>query len=802
MLPPFLVEEMIKVPEYFDTLAWLKFVQFGSGPMSKYTGDLLLTRQKSPAHFIGGSEYGVMPVLELEDPTNEWQYFHFHPWAGAEMRPYAEDDDVFELFIKKLDTNVPGLQHPFETTPSLDALGTKDLFRRHPEKPYLWRVAGRADDILVLSNGLKMNPVDMESLIANANPAISGALVVGHGRFQPALLLEVEGVSLDSEAEREKFIGEIWPLVEAANKIAPKYGQLTKALLLFSSPDRPFQRTPKLSVRRKATADLYAPELEALYIQAENEVSKFDRNDLPDHFELDSRDSSQNFVQELVQKVTGWSAVPKLDSDFFTMGMDSLHVVRITRALRAALGDSIPKDVQKGINMGTVYAHPTTEDLSSMLYGLVQSPTSNGAGKPVTNGTTESVSREQKLENIIEKWTQNFNSPSEKTEHSGTNGTINGSKTWTIILTGSTGTLGKYLLETLALDSRVSKVICLNRAADAAENWEKRRNSRKLSDEANNRIQFLNTTNFGAPFLGLNEEVYRGLKDTVTHVIHNAWPVNFNMSLASFENNHIGGVRNFVDFCSESTKAAKLFFVSSVGSVALGGLKTTIPEKIFYNHALPSRSGYAEAKYISELVVDTASKASNGRISTVVLRVGQIAGPVGPEAGTDVWNINEWFPSILRSSKTLGVLPSSLGRFERVDWLPVNPMAQVIVELIESMEFRRPRAGSVVYHVINPAAVTWNTSVLPIFKEQLGIEKTVSLKEWVDLVAAGPGPEDTKNPNPAIKILQFYRGLDSVDDHLEPIVRTDVTEHDSNTLRELGPVREDWIRKWAVDLGN
>ena len=45
VIPPFLLEQMLEVPAYFDTLASLDFVQFGSGPLSKAAGDQLLTRQ-------------------------------------------------------------------------------------------------------------------------------------------------------------------------------------------------------------------------------------------------------------------------------------------------------------------------------------------------------------------------------------------------------------------------------------------------------------------------------------------------------------------------------------------------------------------------------------------------------------------------------------------------------------------------------------------------------------------------------------------------------------------------------------
>ncbi|OQU95819.1 hypothetical protein CLAIMM_01986 [Cladophialophora immunda] len=334
VIPPFLVEEMLGVPECFDTLASLKFVQFGSGPLSKYCGDTLLTRQKSCPHFIGTTEVGLLPLLELEDPEPEWQYFHFHSWSGIDMRPVDDSGTLCELFIKKIDENVPGLQPVFELFPHLTEWPTRDLYVQHPEKPYLWRTRGRADDVIVLSNGEKLNPVDTESHIAKAHSAITGALVVGQGRFQPALLLEVNGIDVDKEDEKRDLLQAIWPTVEVTNKTSPKHGQLTKSLILFSSPSKPFLRTPKLSVRRKPTADLYSEEIEELYRRVEGDVDNVDRSDVPEDTNLHDLSSIQKFVQHLVGNVTGWTNNLSQDTDLFMLGMDSLHVVRLVRAIK------------------------------------------------------------------------------------------------------------------------------------------------------------------------------------------------------------------------------------------------------------------------------------------------------------------------------------------------------------------------------------------------------------------------------------------------------------------------------------
>lgn len=55
---------------------------------------------------------------------------------------------------------------------------------KHPIKPNLWRYYGRGDDIIVLFTG------DIETSI-HKHPLVIGALTLGQGQFQVALLVEL-----------------------------------------------------------------------------------------------------------------------------------------------------------------------------------------------------------------------------------------------------------------------------------------------------------------------------------------------------------------------------------------------------------------------------------------------------------------------------------------------------------------------------------------------------------------------------------------------------------------------------------
>lgn len=105
----------------------------------------------------------------------DWIYFSFHPNANFDFREI--EPGVFEQFIVRDDQYFDHFQGIFHTFPDVQEMSLKDLFTAHPTKPGLWRFKGRTDDVVVLSNGNKIHPKDVEAVI-DSHPAVSSCLVV------------------------------------------------------------------------------------------------------------------------------------------------------------------------------------------------------------------------------------------------------------------------------------------------------------------------------------------------------------------------------------------------------------------------------------------------------------------------------------------------------------------------------------------------------------------------------------------------------------------------------------------------
>lgn len=91
----------------------------------------------------------------------------------------------------------------------------------------------------------------------------------------------------------------------------------------------------------------------------------------------------------------------------------------------------------------------------------------------------------------------------------------------------------------------------------------------------------------------------------MTLVIHNAWRLDFNLSLSSFETN-IHGMRNLIDLARSSRHATSLrfLFTSTIATAQSWDAveKGPYPEELIMDTKYAVGMGYGEAKYISERV--------------------------------------------------------------------------------------------------------------------------------------------------------------------------------------------------------
>lgn len=147
--------------------------------------------------------------------------------------------------------------------PDRDRFETKDLWVQHPVHKGLWKIVGRTDDYMVLSHGDGLYAASLEPEI-EAHPAVRSALIGGHGRPAPVLLVELYPDAI-AEGDREEFLSSLQPYLEKVNERCHDCVKLSRDRVIFATEEKPFLRTIKGSVARLQTLDLYRDEIAALF---------------------------------------------------------------------------------------------------------------------------------------------------------------------------------------------------------------------------------------------------------------------------------------------------------------------------------------------------------------------------------------------------------------------------------------------------------------------------------------------------------------------------------------------------------
>ena len=733
------------------------------GIVTKTAADAINTKT-TLINILGTTEFGAFSQREVDQ--EDWAYIDFSPVAGIQFRHYAGDE--YEMVVVR-DAHLERYQTCFETFPDLQELSSHDLFSKHPTKSNHWLYRGRSDDIIGFLNGEKTNPISMEGLISSL-PEVKSALVLGQGRFEAALLIEPSKPSHLSVEEKAALIEHIWPTIQRANMECPTFAKISKSHILFTTPEKPMSRASKGTVQRKSTIASYSAEIDALYHDAD------DMKDRQIPVEFDITDLEQS-VSRVLRLATGIADI-RPEDDFFSRGMDSLQVIQTARLLRLGLEDSGIRSAS--LAPSTIYTRPTIVKLSAAIAELARD--SRIAKK------TDEKARVMRMAVMTDKCSASLQPEEARND-------IRRDIPRVIVLTGSTGALGSYLLEAFALCEDITHIYCLNRSAEPKQRQAQMSGSRGLAAQWDTqRVKFL-TCDFAKSDLGLGHQQYTNILKDVDLIIHNAWQVDFNISLESYEPMHIQGVRNLIDFSINSHHQAQIFFISSVGTVMNWSAhrKGQVPEEVFDDFSLPLGMGYTESKFVAERLLAIANTRCNIPVS--ICRVGQIAGPVLGSKG--IWSKQEWFPSLIMSSRHLGIIPDSLGNMEIIDWIPIDIICTIIVELA-LQPVAQGKSTTRTYHAVNPSVTTW-TAILPYVKAAMHPEpNVVSLATWIKELRASAQSSYTVQglqTNPALKLIDFYENLLNVD-NASAGLETRQSERASPTLRELDPIRGEWVVKW------
>lgn len=298
---------------------------------------------------LTGTTEGLF-IGNLVVPRADWFWFAFHPYSGFEFKEI--EPGTYEHWVHR-NEHAPLFQGIFHTFPNENSVNFKDLYMQHPTKPNLWSFIGRNDDLIVLSNGYKILPLEAEAFIST-HPAIKGCLIYGSGNPQPGLLVELK----DPTTKSDELLESIWAIVEKANSTSLHTGQLSRDFIAFSDPENPFLRTDKGTVKRQATLKLYADYIKRFY-DSRNDETEFT-------VDITSTESILESVRNIIAFSCAEARLASPDDDLFSLGLDSISVFAVIKSIRAAT-----KGVLDQLAPRHLYANSTLRKFSATVTRLV-----------------------------------------------------------------------------------------------------------------------------------------------------------------------------------------------------------------------------------------------------------------------------------------------------------------------------------------------------------------------------------------------------------------------------------------------
>ncbi|OAA76096.1 Male sterility, NAD-binding protein [Akanthomyces lecanii RCEF 1005] len=693
---------------------------------------------------------------------------------GAEWDPVDWEEDVYELVVKRKAQD-PGVQAIFFTFPDAWTWRSRDLYKRHPRLPNHWEYFGRADDVIVFSNGEKLNPVTIEGLISGCEQ-VKGAIVAGQDKFQPLLILEVKEHPT-TDVERDALLDSIWPLIEKANEITVAHGRIARWMMMIASPDTPFVRSPKGTVQRGATYKLLAEEIDSFYEDAGRALLDEQQIDL----DVTNQDRLALLLVDLFRRESGIDEITQ-DTDVFTAGVDSLQVLGISTILKASAktsGTDIDPDM---LHARSIYNNPTPQLLAKYMID-----TANIAGEGSSSATNGNVG----MEGLVAKYTANLPTPAKN-------------QTWTtagegqtVLLTGSTGSLGAYILDILCQSASVAKIFALNRGKDGGKSRQPGITTKYGLGSDFSKVFFVNVDLSQTQF-GLPDDIFDELAQSADVIIHNAWPVNFNMSVVSFEP-QIRGVRHLVDFSCAATKRVPIVFVSSVATVQNWTQPDLVPESRLEDLNL-AQMGYGQSKLAASMILDAAAVTCG--ISVTNIRLGQVA---GSKREVGLWNPQEYLPSLVASSIYMGIIPGDLGPQEELDWVAIEDVAGFITDIAGIRAEVSESSIPGYFNCVNPRTTTWQTLV-PMIQEHYTdkIHKKVSFEEWVQALEQSAGRASDQvaelKENRGTKLVHTYRGFleQKLSGRAQVKYSTSRGMAFSPTMAKMEPITSEMMKSWCV----
>ncbi|MDB9510444.1 amino acid adenylation domain-containing protein [Kamptonema animale CS-326] len=304
-----------------------------------------------------------------------------------------------------------------------------------------------------------------------------------------------------------------------------------------------------------------------------------------------------------------------------------------------------------------------------------------------------------------------------------------------ILLTGSTGFLGAFLLHDL-LQQTQAEIYCLVRSPDP-ESGKKRIQSSLESysiwDESNSHRILPIIGDLSQPLLGLSEGEFQVLANKIDVIYHNGAFVKFTYPYSVLKPANVLGTQEILRLASQC-KVKPVHFISTISifsAIGESGIKV-VREQDELTAGEDLKGAYTQSKWVAEKLMAIARERG---IPVNIYRPGRISG----HSKTGVCNPTDLLYRLIAGCVQLRCAPD---RDRMMNVAPVDYVSRAIVHLS-----RQKAALGETFHLVNPNS--FHLSELVDWVRSMGyLIEQISYKNWQAeiLNRAGYSPENALYP--------------------------------------------------------
>jgi amino acid adenylation domain-containing protein/thioester reductase-like protein len=321
-----------------------------------------------------------------------------------------------------------------------------------------------------------------------------------------------------------------------------------------------------------------------------------------------------------------------------------------------------------------------------------------------------------------------------------------------ILLTGSTGFLGAFLLNELLQQSKAN-IYCLVRSSNSETGKQKIQKTLECyllwHDYFNNRIIPV-IGDLSQPLFGLTVNQFQELTELIDVIYHNGALVHHTSPYSTLKAANVLGTQEVLRLASQ-VKIKPVHFISTSGIFNLAGRSHTgikvVREQDNIDEVEVPANGYIQSKWVAEKLVTIARDRG---LPICIYRPGRISG----HSQTGVFNTNDFLYKLIIGCIQLGSVPDGE---TMMNLIPVDYTSYAIAHLS-----KQEKSLGKAFNLFNPHSFCSSKLINAIRSLGYSIQQ-IPYEEWRNklLDVAGNFPEHTLYP-----LIPFFPAKDSQSDDL------------------------------------